>query len=147
MTNGFAAVLLSGCLRRTPSASAPECWQSFLTTYRSAWARRHPPLGLVLHRGSAEWLGLARGGAVLCVLRRGTVVEALHGADAVAPLELPPHLNAVHRCSVEAGALLGPLVQEACLSLLVAGEVLLEGADVLSDTQDVRYKSPSLDAP
>ncbi|GLC32976.1 hypothetical protein PLESTB_000384200 [Pleodorina starrii] len=107
--------------RRTPSASAPECWQSFLTTYRAAWARRHPPLGLVLHRGSPEWLGLARGGAVLCVLRRGTVVEALHGADAVGPLELPPHLNAVHRCAVEAGALLGPLVQEACLALLVAG--------------------------
>lgn len=115
---------------RTPTASGPECWQSFLSTYRAAWARRHPPLGMVLHRSSPDWLGLARGGSVLAVLRRGSGVEALVAAagsgDAAAgpggeALQLPPHLDAVHRCAAEAGALLGPLAQEACLSLLVSG--------------------------
>ncbi|KAG2493301.1 hypothetical protein HYH03_008437 [Edaphochlamys debaryana] len=123
---GWMQAAVLAIQRRTPTASASECWQSFLSTYRSAWARRHPPLGLVLHRGSPEWLGLARGGAVLCVLRRGTAVEALYGADAVAALELPPHMDAVHKCATEAGGLLGPLAQEACLALLTAGVDPLE---------------------
>ncbi|GFR47202.1 hypothetical protein Agub_g8882, partial [Astrephomene gubernaculifera] len=136
---GWMQTAVLAIQRRTPSASAPECWQTFLATYRAAWARRHPPLGLVLRRSpvqpasssssaaSSEWLGLARGGSLLCMLRRGTAVEALQAAaDAVCPLELPPHLDAVHRCAAEAGALLGPLAQEACLALLVAGVDPLE---------------------
>lgn len=75
----------------------------------------------MLHRASPDWLGLARGGGVLCVLRRGTGVEALHGAEAVGSLELGATLNAVHRCAAEAGALLGPLAGEACLALMAAG--------------------------
>ncbi|KXZ56312.1 hypothetical protein GPECTOR_1g275 [Gonium pectorale] len=114
--------------RRTPTASPAECWQTFLSTYRAAWARRHPPLGLVLNRASPLWLGLARGGSVLAVLRRGTAVEALQGADVTGAgaLELPPHLDAVHRCAAEAGALLGPLAGEGCLALLAAGVDPLE---------------------
>ncbi len=75
----------------------------------------------MLHRASPDWLGLARGGGVLCVLRRGTGVEALHGAEVVGSLELGLTLNAVHRCAAEAGALLGPLAGEACLALMAAG--------------------------
>ncbi|GLI65510.1 hypothetical protein VaNZ11_009059, partial [Volvox africanus] len=106
---------------RMPSASVPECWLSFLTTYRKHWACQHPPLGLMLHRGSPEWLGLARGGGMLCMLRPSAFVEML-----TTRLRLRGDVDDLHHCAVEAGALLGPLVQEACLVLLVAGVDPLE---------------------
>ncbi len=64
------------------------------------------------------------------MLRRGTGVEALHGAEAVGSLELGATLNAVHRCAAEAGALLGPLAGEACLALMAAGGAVGGGEKV-----------------
>ncbi|GIL75858.1 hypothetical protein Vretimale_5570 [Volvox reticuliferus] len=106
---------------RMPSASVPECWMSFLATYRKHWACHHPPLGLILHPGSPEWLGLARGGSMLCMLRPSAFVEMLSSR-----LRLRGDVDDLHHCAVEAGSLLGPLVQEACLVLLVAGVDPLE---------------------
>jgi hypothetical protein len=115
-------------MRRSLSAPASEAcaWRALQLAYQAAWSRRHAPLGLLLHPAAPGFLACVRGGAMLGLLRTASSVEALAvppGAAAaeLAAAALPPNLRAVHACVGEAGALLGPLVQEAFLGLLVTG--------------------------
>lgn len=109
------------------AAPPADAWQSLLSAYQAAWARRHPLLGLALHPAAPGWVAAVRGGSMLGVLRQASPVEALaagpgRAVGELAAAQLPAQLQAVHACAGEVGALLGPLAQDAFLWMLLAGE-------------------------